>query len=222
MAAVMAVLVIAAILAGAAIVGGIPAVVNNLAQMHTRPGALLVFGSHWRYHFLERLAMIFFAFACAGFCRRLTGFGPERGSLSLYGASLAIFALLALIFGLDYEPFQAPAYLGHQSRELVTHLTASLPLATGACLYAAGLVSPAPARSHGPGETRSAYAAAACGSLLGVYLVIGSLLTGARSQAQTESFVPLVFVHYFEHSFTYLLTPLVAVSLYLGIRRREK
>jgi hypothetical protein len=66
----------------------------------------------------------------------------------------------------------------------------------------------------------SVYGAAAAGGLIGLYLVAGALLTDAGSQAQTESLVPLVFGHYFEHSFTYLLTPLVAVSLYLGIVRR--
>ena len=51
--------------------------------------------------------------------------------------------------------------------------------------------------------------------LMYCYLIAGALITGAQTEAQIDSFVRLVAVHFLEHSLTYVVTSLVAGSIYL-------
>ena len=63
---ILTLLTVAAIVGGTAWVNGGRAILDDLAQYPTRDGAPLVWGAHWRYHFVERIADIAVAFALAG------------------------------------------------------------------------------------------------------------------------------------------------------------
>ena len=70
--ALMTVVILAVILVGTAAKGGIGLVFDELLQNRTRFGVPLEFGSHWRYHLLERIAMILGSVGIAGALRMLS------------------------------------------------------------------------------------------------------------------------------------------------------
>jgi len=57
--------------------------------------------------------------------------------------------------------------------------------------------------------------------LVGLYLVIGSLVTSAASQGQSESLAVLIFPHFFEHTFSYVMTTLSAALVFEWVRRPD-
>ena len=199
-AGVGALLVVIAIAAGAVWAVGAADALRSVAQLHTRPGAELEWGAHWRYHLLSRLALIASAFV-------LAGRGVPLQDTRLFRAALALFVLLSLVFLPDLGPFVDALHLGHQARELATHALVTLPLALGAALLARG--EPGELRS-GRSSRTALVAAAALAVLLGAWLALGAVATGASSQGQTSDLVVLLCAHVFEHSLGYLLVPLVA------------
>ena len=56
--------------------------------------------------------------------------------------------------------------------------------------------------------------AGAAGILLATYVCVAALMAGAASHGQTTDPVTLIFPHFFEHSFTYLVVPMVAALVY--------
>ena len=219
--AALTVLVMVVIVGGAALTGGEHSVLDNLAQKPTRPGASLVWGAHWRYHLLERLATMLLALGAAGVLRMRTIIGTRsgaRGGLALFGTTLVVFALLTLFFRPTAEPFREVTFLGHQARELFTHTLVTLPLALGTSLWLARQVG-GKATVSGSGKSYWPIAAGAAGGLLGLYLAVGVVLTGAHTQGQTENLVLLIFPHFFEHTFTYLVVSLVGGFFYLWSTR---
>ncbi|MDH3266872.1 MAG: hypothetical protein OEM25_07905, partial [Gammaproteobacteria bacterium] len=58
---VATVVVIGAIVGGTLWTGGTEMLLNNLLQMHTRPGEPLQWGAHWRYHLLSRFTLMLFS-----------------------------------------------------------------------------------------------------------------------------------------------------------------
>ncbi len=208
-----AVLLAASIVVGTWHAAGGEAVVNNLVQMHTRPGAALEWGTHWRYHLLSRLALLLAAFALFGTIAAGSGAAP-RGSLMPYLGSLAGFVLLTIVFRLTADPFTDPVYLGHQARELLTHGLVTLPLAAGTCMaLAAGNVPAAPGATNE--SRREIFLASAGAILLGIYVAGGAMLAAAVRLGQTQEFHRLLLVHFFEHTLGYLLVPVAAGGLYL-------
>ena len=51
-------------------------------------------------------------------------------------------------------------------------------------------------------------------ALIGLYLTVASLAGSAISQGQSESLVILVFPHFFEHVFSYLVVTLTAALVF--------
>lgn len=208
---------VAVILGGTLWSGGGHAIIDNLSQLHTRSGAPLSWGAHWRYHLVERFAQILLAFSAAGGIWLLRGrpdtrSAPGRGAL--YGCTLVVFAGLTLLFHPTSEPFRDPRFLGHQARELFTHTLVTLPLALGMCFAMAGKFSP----GGGIRSTERAWPIALAGALSilsGAFLLVASLLTGAQSQGQSTTLAGLLFPHFAEHSLGYLLVPTLAGLLYL-------
>lgn len=211
--AVVSALLLVGIVAGTWVTAGADAVAQNLAQMHTRPGASLAWGAHWRYHVLERLALLLASFALFGLLANERQRSTTKAT-PLYLGSLAGFLLLTFFFGLTTEPFADTRYLGHQARELFTHGLITLPLAVGACLI---LTENIPASSAGrrTGRMRSVWLACAASGLLGAYVSFGALLTGASQQAQTHELHRLVAAHVFEHALSYVLVVTGSVCFYL-------
>lgn len=216
--ALFAVVMLTAILGGTAYVDGGQAILENLAQYHTRETGPLVWGAHWRYHFVERFADIALAFAIAGalwIIEGRPGGGDEAPDVSLIAGAMLIFAAATLVFVPTSEPFRDPAFVGHQLRELFTHALVTVPLALGTCRLLArrfAIATPAArsTRSGGP-----IYAAAIVSILCGAFLLATSVLLKARTYGQKTSLAELVFPHFFEHSLGYLLVAGLAGFLYL-------
>jgi hypothetical protein len=224
-------IVVAVILVGTALLDGVPVLVDNLFQKHTRSGAPLVWGSHWRYHLLERIALILASIGFAGMGAVFTG--GERGTrgLTVAAGSIGMYGALTLVFsnGLSSlgEPFHDPQYLGHQARELFTHALVTVPAGWGGCLLLAqpptGVAQPAKSRSERASRSAvvgATLVAGTLGILLGGYVCAAALRVDAVSHGQTPDLAMLIFPHFFEHSFTYLVVPTVARLAYEVAARR--
>jgi len=211
----LTIVTIGIIVVGTLLVGGIRALSENLLQLHTRDGVVAIWGRHWRYHLLERLAMLCLAVACARILP-FSGRSPTHIASFLVVASFAAFGVLSLFFELSWEPFRSPVFLAHQARELFTHLLVTLPLALGVCAWLGDRVSPPVLPAAAQHTDFLARIFGVIGVVFGLYLIAGTLVTAGYVDGQTHNMVSLVFAHIFEHSFTYLLVPLVAGSCYLA------
>ncbi len=202
---------------------GVPGLLENLAQMPTRPGAPLRWGGHWRYHLLERIATMCLSFAVAGALAWLIGHpaGTGRRGARIFGGALIVFGATTVMFGVTREPFVEAVFLGHQLRELLTHGLVTVPVALGM-----GLAIAAPGEGvRAAGSHRRTWTSAlGCGALavaLGAYLLVGATLTGARSQGQVQNLSDLLFPHFFEHVLSYVLVMLVVGVVCLSCARRD-
>jgi hypothetical protein len=197
---------------------GFQGLIDNLSQLHTRPGAPLVWGAHWRYHLIERFAQILLAFCAAGVIWMGRG-RPDapgaRGRARLYGSALILFGAVTLLFRPTSEPFRDPAFLGHQLRELFTHTLVTLPLAVGMCIELTSIV----ARGRGARSTERVWPIAIAGvvsAFAGAFLLAASVATGAQAHGQTSSLAGLIFPHFFEHTMGYFLVPAMSGLIYLS------
>jgi hypothetical protein len=215
--------VVAIIIGGTFWTEGGPALIDNLSQSHTRPGAPLVWGAHWRYHLIERFAQLLLAFSVAGMVWLRHGKRDARrspGRSRFFGAAFLLFGAATFAFGLTTEPFRDPAYLGHQLRELFTHGLVTFPLAMGVCVELAR-------RFSTPGGTRSnegtwpIVLTGVAGVLCGAFLLVASVMADAQSHGQAAGLPALLFPHFAEHALGYVLVPALAGALYLaGAGRR--
>lgn len=227
----MAGIVVAVILVGTALLDGVPVLVDNLLQKHTRSGAPLVWGSHWRYHLLERIALILVAIGFAGVAAVFTGGGRGTRGLTVAAGAIGMYGALTIVFsnGLSAlgEPFYDPQYLGHQARELFTHALVTVPAGWGGCLLLAqprtGRTETSrmePERASPSAVVAATLVAGTLGILLGGYVCVAALRADAVSHGQTPDLAMLIFPHFFEHSFTYLVVPTVARLAYEVAARR--
>jgi hypothetical protein len=190
---------------------------DNLSQSHTRAGAPLVWGAHWRYHLIERFAQVMLAFCASGTFWILRG-RPNAdhlaGRFRLFGAALFLFVVITVVFRLTLEPFRDPTYLGHQLRELFTHSLVTLPLALGTCLTLARSFSRG---SLGASRERvwPIVATGAAAVLSGAFLLVASVMADAQSHGQTEGLASLLLPHFAEHALGYVLVPALAGLIYL-------
>jgi len=207
-----------AIVGGTIWTDGLHALLDNLSQLHTRPGATLVWGAHWRYHLIERFAQILLAFSVTGAIWMRRGrptVSAAAGRGGLYALALLLFGVTTAVFGLDMDPFRDPAYLGHQLRELFTHSLVTLPLALGTCLTLARRFSPA----GGPRSAAPIWPIALTGLVAvasGAFLLVASVMADAQSHGQTTGLAALLFPHFAEHALGYVLVPAAAGLLYVG------
>ena len=201
------------ILAGAIATVGSSGAMTWLMQYHTRPGAPLTFGSHWRYHLLSTATLILWAMLLATCAAMLRAQGPA-GSGRLLSIVWVAFALASLFLGINADPFRDPRYLGHQARETFAHALVTIPLAVGSCLAVADR------RVAGGGGFRrqlrpvAAWIAVAV-AILGAYQVAGALLGGSQRHAQSGEWTSLVCAHFFEHSLGYVVAAAHAAWFFL-------
>lgn len=194
---------------------------DNLSQSHTRAGAPLVWGAHWRYHLIERFAQVMLAFCASGTFWMLRGkpnAARRSGRFRLFGAALLLFVATTILFRITSEPFRDPAYLGHQLRELFTHSLVTLPLALGTCLTLARTFS----RGRGGASPDRAWPIVATGAaavLSGAFLLVASVMADAQSHGQTEGLAGLLLPHFAEHALGYVLVPALAGLIYLTSAR---
>jgi len=216
----VAVLIIGTIVAGTLWKNGGEALMHNLLQMHTRPGAELVWGAHWRYHLLSRLSLMLVSLGFAGLLilveKNSHGKGDKSG-LTSFAVILIVYATISLVFMPDSDPFMDPVFLGHQIRELFTHALVTLPISWGVCMLLAR-DEPAPVESTRQTGIGIPLFAGLSGSVIGIYILVAALSKSAASHGQAESFSMLLFPHFFEHSFTYLVVPAIAVICFESLR----
>ncbi|MCK6483447.1 MAG: hypothetical protein L6R00_04845 [Phycisphaerae bacterium] len=231
-AAAAAVATVLATLIGCVAAAGFDGLIDNLSQMHTRAGAPLVWGAHWRYHFLCQIALMLLALALAGLRPVATARAArpaDRAGLRCFVRAMLLFILFSVLFVLNREPFVDGRVLGHQARELFTHSVTTIPLALGACFFlerrvcGADAALDAPASLDGVNRPRSALRPAlialALACLIGAYLAVGVIVTDAAGESQSHSVVRLVCSHFFEHTPGYVTAPCAAAWVYLlGLR----
>ena len=171
--------------------------------------------------------MILISLGFAGMLRIL-GSGQharsDRPGLVIVAGSIGIYIALTIVFSRGYlffelkQPFRDPQYLGHQARELLTHALVTVPVAWGVCIlmlsnWKTTLAAKTTSRTVSISTTIAVIAGVA-GFLLATYVCVAALMAGAASHGQTTDPVTLIFPHFFEHSFTYLVVPMVAVLVY--------
>ena len=205
------------IVGGTVYTDGTQAVLDNLAQLHTREGAPLVWGAHWRYHLIDRFAEMMLAFCVSGIVLRLTAYGSRLTShgarFRLFGIALSLFALFTIVFRPTAEPFQEPAFLGHQLRELFTHALVTVPLALGVCFSLTPDLEPGTSNLE-PSRTWPIAVSGGLAITSGAFLLVASVMTGAQSHGQTAGLAQLLLPHFFEHSLGYVFVPALAGWLY--------
>lgn len=212
-------LTVGTIAVGTLVTEGAAALIDNLAQGHTRPGAPLQWGAHWRYHLLSRAALMLLSLGLAGASLWLMAtpdeVAPRRGhapGFRLFVGAAIAYGVATGVFAPDADPFTDPVFLGHQVRELLTHALVTVPLAFAACLVLAD--RDAGPTGHRAGPVAWALGAGAVGVVLALYLGLRAIASSAASQGQTTDPILLVAPHFFEHSFSYAVVPLTAALVY--------
>ncbi|MEO8454012.1 MAG: hypothetical protein ABI454_02535 [Sphingomicrobium sp.] len=202
---------------------GLGALWDNLLQYHTREGAPLVWGAHWRYHLLERGPLMLLALGFWGIVRALRPEGSGERGIAAGWIALGGFIALTALFTPDLHalslPFTDPRYLGHEIREIFTHSLVTMPLGIGVLLLyprekGEFLAQP------GSGLVGSIFLVGVAIALL-AYVLLAAIGADAASEGQSDSMITLLAPHFFEHGFTYLVTSITAVVVFekVGSRR---
>lgn len=206
----------------------------ELLQAYTRDD-FFRYGSHWRFHFLSSIAYLAGAVSLAS----LLGYGIEgsfprpcsRERKRWIGGTLLVMVALTVLFRPTLDPFVDPRYIGHQAREVVTHLLIALPLSFGALVAASRSgMTVEDGGSCGDGWGAGRYPAQSVGRsgklptdvavalaawvLLLTFLMIAAIATGASRRVRPD--VPLsslLAAHAFEHFLDYLMVLLLSIGL---------
>ncbi len=212
-------IVVAIIVGGTVVEGGLVLLRGNILQYYTRSGEPAMWGSHWRYHMLSRPALMLVSLSAAFLLRAATGLAsarPRHGAAAVASAFL-IYAVLTVIFAGGWtglaEPFADPRFLGHQAREVMTHALVTLPAAWGLSLVMTARPRQGPTVRADPRSLRvppRAVAAGVAGLALGAYAGVASVLAGATGYGQTQDLATLLLPHFFEHTFTYFVVSIEA------------
>ena len=193
---------------------GLSSATSWLLQYHTRPEAPLVFGSHWRYHFLSEIFLMLWSALLLAVVEPYWPRFSRNGYLWI--ASWVLLAIGCFVFGLDAAPFGNPLYLGHEARESFTHALVTVPLAIGLLVWSDP--QPRGRRYFWPGII---LIGAVCMMLM-AYQAVGAVIAVlVGRQAQTRDLTKLICGHFFEHTFSYLVVPLHALWFFLlagGVR----
>lgn len=220
---------------------GVDVALQEVLQGYTRDDTFLP-GSHWPFHLLSTIGYFLAAIIVAA----LLHYGihgtlpPRRPTVRSQWIGSTIVAILAMtiLFGLTTAPFLDPRYIGHQARELLTHLSITLPLSFGVLVRethtASGSITEQIHRDEWIGQrpikivipSRRIYhdlIAAAAVLFLGLlFLVGGTLLTGAVDHARPGTpLSSLVAAHLFEHTVDYLLVACLVLTTWRATATRD-
>lgn len=220
---------------------GVEVAMQEVLQGYTRDDTFLS-GSHWPFHLLSTIGYFLAAIIVAA----LLHYGihgslpPRRRAVRRQWIGGTIVAVLAMtmLLGLTTAPFLDPRYIGHQLRELLTHLSITLPLSFGVLLReihtASGLITKQIHRSGWIGQRHIEMVvpsrrihhdliAAATVLFLGLlFLAGGTFLTGAVGHARPGTpLSSLVAAHLFEHTVDYLLVACLALATLRVTARRH-
>jgi len=103
------------ILGGTVWTDGGQAIIDKLAQYHTRESRSFVWGAHLRHHFIERIADLALAFALVGALWIAEGRPGDDNAAdaSLIAVAIALFGAATIVFVPTTEPFRDPTFVGH-------------------------------------------------------------------------------------------------------------
>jgi hypothetical protein len=215
-----AALLVAAAWFGATTEAGSSIAAWDLLQAYVRDGEWR-YGSHWRAHLLSSVVYGCAAIAAAALLSRiLDGAFAVRVRVRmrwLAGIGATIVGL-SLLWQPTWEPVTSPRVIGHQTREVVTHVLITLPLSLAVWLMTSGVGQRGPrpiAASRMPREVRAALVA---GAFLALALGVATLLTQAAERTwPTVRLSSLVAAHAVEHTLDYAF--IIAVMLAWGHQR---
>jgi hypothetical protein len=192
----------------------------NLLQYPTREGEPPVWGAHWRYHLLERGPLMLLALGLWGILLAFRPAGVGKRGLRAGAAAIAVYLGLTLVFTPDLHalslPFADTRFLGHEIREIFTHGAVTLPLGIGLVILSAGEGTGFTAQS----DRRLLWALALIGiaAAFFVYVLSAAIGADAASAGQSDSVITLLAPHFFEHGFTYIVTPFSALLVFERLR----
>jgi hypothetical protein len=211
---------------------GVEVALQEILQGYTRDDIFLS-GSHWPFHLLSTVGYFLAAIIVATLLHYwIHGSLPphRRTERSLWiGGTIAAMLVMTTLLGLTTAPFLDPRYIGHQARELLTHISITLPLSFGLLLtethtarelmteqiHRDGRTGQRPIETVIPSQRiyHDLIVAAAVLFFGLLFLVAGTLLTGAVDHARPG--IPLsslVAAHVFEHTVDYLLVTCLALT----------
>lgn len=193
----------------------------NLLQYPTREGEPPVWGAHWRYHLLERGPLILLALGLWGMVLAFRPKGTGRRGLALGGLVIALYLILSVIFTPTLPalalPFTDTRFLGHEIREIFTHGAVTFPLAIGILLLYSREDTEFSVKCDWS-IMMWAIAATLCSIAIFAYVLVAALGADAAAAGQSDSMITLLAPHFFEHGFTYLVTPLTAMLVFEKLR----
>lgn len=201
----------------------------------------LLFGAHWRNHFLSNIAMYTTSISMVVFYRFIIGdnLGKRRYFSLLLPITAIFFILMTLFFGINTDPFTIHSYLGHQLREIFgTDLSITMPLMIGILVHLESKYDSGIRQTQGnnPKERQKAIRRIICWLIPTVVIagfLILKVLTFNISReisrlGSTEgwSITDLFAWHFFEHSLDYIYTCSLVYFLYLftlkiDLKRRQ-
>lgn len=168
---------------------------HDLLQSVTREGAF-VWGSHWHSHWLPMV------------CVALVATALVRTS-ALTVSAWAWLGVLTVMFGVGADTFTSGRFVGHQLRELVTHIGVMAPVAMGIALTGADNATPIRWRLD-----RRALVALGAAVLVAIALGTLSLTHGATAEIQPGAgWSAVVATHVFEHSLDYAWVALLTTAI---------
>ncbi len=212
---------------------GLNETMYGFLQFRTSEIKPLLFGSHWRNHFLSNI-VLFSASAFLVLLYRVTCCGGwvKRRFMYLFYVSWGIFILLTIFFGFTDDSFKTPSYLGHQLREIFgTDLSITMLLAISVLIRLE--------RKYDKGNTTADNEPIQCNSaphllgwiipvvLISAFIVFSVLsldisremskLPGAKKWSALDIFA----WHFYEHSLDYAFVVSLVYFLYLLTLRIE-
>jgi len=142
----------------------------------------------------------------------------RSGFLGVVAAAIA----LTLVCGLTTAPFVDARYLGHQAREIATHLVIALPLSFATLLAVGRWRADPAARAGARWPTPGSLVAAALVATTVVYCAIGMIVRGSMATVGPHAALSsLVAAHCYEHALDDVLIVLVSVALAPRLGARE-
>ena len=214
------------VIAGALLKNGFYSFFLDLFQYRTRDN-MVSYGSHWHYHLLHIEFVFLVSLAVSFVYRGLTHMCSTRMNRS-GGTFLVIvqtcIILFTLIFIPDIKPLTDTRYLAHQFREIVTHLSVTIPLAFAFLIMIEHKSYPDPYVSPGASAFIKISVLLFIGAVvIPLYILIQLSGRNIMAEAQTKSnYFNLLASHYFEHSLDYVFVSLLAVTIFIFLIQSSK
>lgn len=204
---------------GATVNSGIKSTLLNLFQFKTTD-TLISYGSHWNFHLLHVVFVQLVTLSLSFFYRGYTGLScgkANKNSFLYSGIWILLFLLFTIIFTPSLKPFSDTRYLAHQFREIVTHLTVTIPVAFASLIFVESkLTQHSFSGNYSIGLIKKAVSYLFYTSMIPIFILIQLQGRDIMSAAQKKSsYLDLLAAHYFEHMIDYFFVAFLSVALYM-------